>query len=276
MEISVSEMWAELQSLRMNWNEFLYQKQDGFWQRQSPVLFPIIGKLKGNQYTYEGKRYEMPQHGFLRDMSWDALPNLPDNELGYSFVSDEMSQERYPWEFEITIKYIIENTTLRVEYSIANHDKKPMPFSLWGHPAFQIGGDIAAYSVEFENDDTLESDTLDGWLISSKKKKIELDSHILTLSEELFSQDALILRNLQSRWFHLVKNGKRVFTFHSGNFPHFALWKQPNAPFLCFEPWQGYADGVDASGVILEKPGMVHAKPLEKNTYFWEVLFPQK
>lgn len=23
--------------------------------------------------------------------------------------------------------------------------------------------------------------------------------------------------------------------------PHFALWRQPDSPFLCLEPWQGYA-----------------------------------
>lgn len=45
-----------------------------------------------------------------------------------------------------------------------------------------------------------------------------------------------------------------LFTFDRGNFPHFALWKQPNAPFLCFEPWQGYADSIDTQGNILEKP----------------------
>ena len=33
------------------------------WKRVAPVLFPLIGKYKDNQSIYNGKVYEMGQHG---------------------------------------------------------------------------------------------------------------------------------------------------------------------------------------------------------------------
>lgn len=47
ISLIVSEYGAELVSLKRDHREYLYQKQEGYWQRQSPVLFPIVGALSG-------------------------------------------------------------------------------------------------------------------------------------------------------------------------------------------------------------------------------------
>ena len=43
------------------------------WKRVAPVLFPLIGKYKDNQSIYNGKVYEMGQHGFARDMEFTLV-----------------------------------------------------------------------------------------------------------------------------------------------------------------------------------------------------------
>lgn len=71
ISITVSTLGAELQSLKRGEHEFLYQKREGYWQRQSPILFPIVGGLKGGQHSVDGHTYHLPQHGFARDREWE-------------------------------------------------------------------------------------------------------------------------------------------------------------------------------------------------------------
>ena len=69
----VSSLGAELISLQKHNQEYLYQKQHGFWQRQSPILFPIVGALSGGSFEYDGKIYPMSQHGFARDREFEKI-----------------------------------------------------------------------------------------------------------------------------------------------------------------------------------------------------------
>lgn len=278
IQIDVTHHGAELQSLRFRWREFLYQKIAGFWQRQSPILFPIVGKLKGDSYHSDEKSYSMSQHGFLRDMDWEMAPDSDENSKAFRVQGTEETREKYPWDFEVRIRYVIESTTLRVEYMVTNHSDTPMPFSIGWHPAFHIDGDISDYSIGFEDEgEFIEHDLLDQdekWLLSWHTWMVALKNGLLPLSEVLFQLDALIFKNLKSKNFHLLKEGKKVFTFHRGNFPHFALWKQPNAPFLCFEPWQWFSDDTQTHGDILQKKGMILLSPGDSESYFWELQFP--
>ena len=58
---------AELVSLQdAQGFEFLWQAGPE-WRRHSPVLFPIVGRLKGDRLRHRGQVYPMTQHGFARD-----------------------------------------------------------------------------------------------------------------------------------------------------------------------------------------------------------------
>lgn len=279
MEVHVDTKWAELTSLKYNGKQYLYQKTPWFWQRQSPILFPIVGKLRNDRFEHDGQEFSIAQHGFLRDMEWELLDTWNAHELAFRVNSDDQTREKYPWDFALEIRYIIEQTTLRVEYSVTNTGKELLPFSLGGHPAFHIDGPISDYTLEFESDDgIIHYDLLDQenkWLISWHTGALQLNNRALRLSEVLFALDALIFQNLWSKKFTLLRNGKKVFTFDRGNFPHFALWKQPNAPFLCFEPWQGFSDSINATGNIAEKPGMFWLKGEETKSYDWSIEIPK-
>jgi galactose mutarotase-like enzyme len=279
MEMHVDSNWAELTSLKVKWREYLYQKTPWFWQRQSPILFPIVGKLRNDSYEHAGRAFSIPQHGFSRDMEWEPVETWSQNELAFRINSTEQTREKYPWDFALEIRYIIEQTTLRVEYSVTNIGKESLPFSLGGHPAFHIEGPISDYVIEFDDDDgIIEHDILDQeqkGLISWHTGTLQLNNRVLRLSEFLFSLDAVIFKNLKSKKITLLKKGEKVFTFDRGNFPHFALWKQPNAPFLCFEPWQGFADDVKATGKIHEKPGIFWLKRGKTKSFDWSIEIPK-
>ena len=66
---------AELISLRKNstGQEYMWSGNPEYWSRVSPVLFPFVGKLKEQQYTYKGTIYQPKPHGFARDMCFDVV-----------------------------------------------------------------------------------------------------------------------------------------------------------------------------------------------------------
>ena len=70
IEISVNEKGAELVSIKFNGEEKIHNGKE-FWNRHSPVLFPIVGKLKDGKTLIDGVEYEMEQHGFARNMNFE-------------------------------------------------------------------------------------------------------------------------------------------------------------------------------------------------------------
>ena len=71
LTVQIAEHGAELQSIKKDGKEYLWQGDAKFWGRRSPVLFPIVGRVWNNKYRHAGNTYEIGQHGFAR--GWKAL-----------------------------------------------------------------------------------------------------------------------------------------------------------------------------------------------------------
>ena len=72
LTVEISEHGAELQSIKKNGKEYLWQGDAKFWGRRSPVLFPNVGRVWNDKYTHMGNTYEIGQHGFARDMDFQV------------------------------------------------------------------------------------------------------------------------------------------------------------------------------------------------------------
>ncbi len=45
-------------------------------------------------------------------------------------------------------------------------------------------------------------------------------------------------------------------------FRELGIWSKPaGAPFLCIEPWRGYASPAGFAGEFTDKPGLMHIAP---------------
>ena len=77
IEIKTINKGAELVSVKFNGIEKMHDGES-FWNRHSPVLFPIVGKLKNGKTIINGKEYEMGQHGFARDMEFEPITKFLD------------------------------------------------------------------------------------------------------------------------------------------------------------------------------------------------------
>ena len=60
----ISETGAELKSLvaLSSGQEYIWSGDPAWWNGSAPVLFPVIGGLKGGEYSYQGKTYTLPSH----------------------------------------------------------------------------------------------------------------------------------------------------------------------------------------------------------------------
>lgn len=113
-------------------------------------MFPIVGALRDGKYIHDGREYVLSQHGFAREKEFELMQDTPD-ALTFQLVSDEQSREKYPFDFTLTITYILSDTGLRVEYSVKNIGNTSLLFSLGAHPAFSVEN-IDEYAIRFEGD----------------------------------------------------------------------------------------------------------------------------
>lgn len=277
LKATVKELGAELTSLidLENGKELMWSGNPDFWGGQSPVLFPTVGALKNEQYIFESKTYELPRHGFARRRTFE-VKNSTENEVIFELKSDEESLKIYPFEFNLEIKYTLNENKLTVSYQVKNLSEKEMYFSLGAHPGFAIdtenGLNYNDYEIAFSDDEKLKIHPLINNLISNETQTIDLNNKTLPLSYELFAKDALVMTSMKSKELVLrnnKNNHKIIFTF--SNFPYFGIWAAKNADFVCLEPWQGIADLENHNQELTQKFGILKLEKNQDWTANWAV-----
>ena len=284
LEIVTSPIGAELTSIKYNSEERLHQGEsvldkEGkvFWKRHAPVLFPIVGSLKNNTTYIDGKKYQMSQHGFARDMVFDIV-NISEREHTYVLKYNEDTLKMYPYKFELYISYFIEDNKLTVTYKVKNLDIRPIYFGIGGHPAFIIDLKNNKYKVEFENEENnIKFSQLDAGLISYKNNYINnslmSNNRCIEISKDTFSHDAIIMSGLSSRKLRLYENNIEKLEFEFGQFKYLSLWSKKNAPFLCIEPWQTTADYTDSNQDFTLKKDNIKLEVNEEYKCSYSIIF---
>ncbi|PWJ92085.1 galactose mutarotase-like enzyme [Oceanotoga teriensis] len=261
LKIVVDSSGAQLISIKNSSNiEFLWTADKKYWGRHAPILFPIVGKVKNNEYTVNGKVFELGQHGFARDLEFD-LKESSTSKLTYSLKYDENTLKKYPYKFELIITYEIIEDSLFINYEVINLDDKRIYFSIGAHPGFKCpileNESFEDYYLEFENNETINRECLNTELGLFSRKSIPYlkNEKIIKLNHELFNEDALIFKNLKSSKISL-RNNKNEYslTVDFKGFPFLGIWSQKGeSPFICIEPWYGHADFEDFDGDFSDK-----------------------
>ncbi|MFV8362930.1 aldose 1-epimerase family protein [Flavobacterium sp. ZT3P35] len=261
----IQHLGAELISLKSNQGkEYIWEGNPEFWGKHSPVLFPIVGTLKNNTFHHNEKNYHLSRHGFAREMEFQLIDST-ENSATFSIQSSEETLKVYPFEFELHLIYTLEEMTLSIAYQVINMGSSKMPFSIGAHPAFALPNKFENYAVAFDSDESLEYYLLENNLISNKTKKLDLQNKQIPLTYELFKNDALIFKSIQSKSLTILENENPILRVHFEDFPSLGIWTKMNAPFICIEPWFGYSDTKENSGNLFEKEGI---QVLESNATF--------
>lgn len=245
---------AELVSLKKTstHREYIWEGNPAFWGKHSPVLFPIVGTLKNNQYQYKNETYTLPRHGFARDYEFELISRT-DSTAVFSLQSSAETKSIYPFDFELQIHYTLEENVLVIAYQIFNRTNDLMPFSIGAHPAFALSENFENYALAFEFEEDLKSYSLENDLLSEKTTSIPMVKNQVALTYSLFENDALIFKTLQSKKMAILENGEPILNFHFKDFHNFGIWTKIKAPFICLEPWLGYSDTLNSNGKLEEK-----------------------
>lgn len=266
LNVEISSSGAEVRRVNHKKNDldYMWSGDSTYWGRVSPVLFPIVGRLKNDQYQLNGETFEMSQHGFLRDVEFE-IDKQSSTNVTFVLVSAGRFTQIYPYEFKAYIHYTLAEDTLIVKWEIVNENEKEMYFSIGGHPAFNVPllenetfEDYHVQLIPAQNKEVIQYEIKDS-LIHEKGPTNE--SLQIPLSNSLFINDALVYRNIQSAKLVSEKSGYGVEVMFE-NFPYVGIWSKymsdtgESAPFVCIEPWYGIADTHDTSGNFKEKLGI--------------------
>lgn len=278
LTVTISAQGAELQSIyhKTNALEYMWSGDPAFWGKKSPVLFPIVGGLKNNQYRYQGNSYALSRHGFAREREFKPS-HQTEQSIRFNLVSDEKTKSIYPFDFIFSIEYSLRGNELFVKYIVENVGNTNLFFSVGAHPAFKVplidGTSFEDYHLLFGKHETAGIYPLsnDG-LIEENSQPLLLNANILPLTKSLFYKDALVFKNLQSESIAIVSNkSAHGLKLHYSEFPYMGIWAAKNADFVCIEPWCGIADSVDATGDLSKKEGIHELMPNALFERVWSV-----
>ncbi len=209
----------------------------------NPILFPICGNMPDNAYTYDGKTYQLKQHGFARDLPWQVVDQSAETgaSLSVSLSSSDFTREGYPFEFQVIFTYILQGNKLTIEQEFENKSDKPMPFAVGFHPYFTVADkeklEIQIPGAEYF-DKARTSYTFDGNLDFNQE---EIDIAF----EQLSAQVATVTDRDQQL---------RLTLDWNQNFSTLVFWTVKDKDFYCLEPWTSPRNAMNTNKNLLIIP----------------------
>ncbi|WP_312430875.1 aldose 1-epimerase family protein [Lacrimispora sp.] len=228
--------------------EYIWQRYPQFWSKCSPLLFPIVGNCRNDRTILEGQTWEIPKHGFCREMDFSSSEQTG-TSVTFEIRDTEETKKIYPYSFRLSLVYTLTDGILFMEYRVTNTDDRTMHYCLGAHPGFNCPMEDNAvfedYDLVFEKEETISSMVYDSeHLEFNPGNRIDQlnGSRSISLTHELFKNDAIYFDDLQSRKVSIVNRntGRGVEVSYPG-FETVAFWKSAKAPFVCVEPWNGSA-----------------------------------
>ena len=231
-----------------------------------PILFPYPNRIRRGRYTWNGQPYELPSslvlhessgnaiHGFCLDRAWRVVEQSESAVMGVFQISKDAADRRSLWpaDAELTVRYSIEGTRLRSEFTVRNPDDEPLPWGLGTHAYFQLplSNDTSTdhctiYAPthrlrELEGNlptgrilDAADGEALDQ---SPKFNSMKLD-HAFT---DLNSQDGVIEFGITD-----MTSGRSIHQRSTADFRELVAFTPPWARAVCLEPYTCATDAIN-------------------------------
>lgn len=272
LKVMIDEKGAQWTSLvdKLTDEELLWQPNPQSWNRQAPLLFPIVGKLKEDQYIYHGQIYSMTQHGFLRDIELRVV-SQSESEVIFEANSTDETKAKYPFDFVVRITMMLKKNCLSTKVVVHNpSSSSDLYFNFGAHPGFKVDHD-------YENEVFFESKKkkqgrflLDGPFVngyeSFKQKEMKLS--------EIKLPETLILDEMKSV---TLRKEHHDISVSMKPAHYMALWAPTHKESgqldgcLCIEPWWGIGDCVDHNHQLTDKKGIIKLSPMKSQEFEYKV-----
>ena len=279
LSITISPWGAELQSIQgPDGHEYLWQGDPTYWKNRATNCFPMVGRLFEGRYTYGGKSYELPIHGFAK-MQLFSPRQLSGSQVRFGLSENTETLTMYPFAFNLAITYTVEGPTLTVDYEVTNLDEKIMPYLIGGHPGFNMplesGKAFSDYRVRFAEGVTPRRAVPDEAVLDTGgREPWPLDEHqAIALHHGLFDNDAIFLTDCGHEATLEAVDGGTSLHMEFPDFTFLGLWHKPKteAPYICLEPW---SESFGKAGVVEDfasKEEAIHLQPGETRHHIWRV-----
>ena len=270
---------AQLNSLKKNDTEYLWQGDENYWAGQAPVCFPIVGVLPDGKAKAFGKTCNMKRHGVARINPF-RVTHQCSNSITFTQNSDENTKAQFPFDYELSIKYTVNGDTVTNEYIITNTGDEKLPFVIGGHPAFNCplceGESFEDYKVVF--DKPIKKPCLrpnhDTGIVDVEKSYDEMHgSDTLLLRHDLFEKnDALIFEGCEAKSATLIGPKGKGIKIDFQDMNNILVWSAVgNAPFVALEPWTGISNCSDENEIFENKRGMTVLEPGETISFKFKI-----
>jgi len=210
-----------------------------------PFLFPIFGRLKDGAYIWDEKRYAMGIHGFAHIAKWQVAEHLADS-LTLLLEADDQTLAMYPFRFRVTLKFTVAEGKLTIFQSYENLGDVPMPYNYGFHPYF-LTEKPEHIQVETKAD-TFFDFVAGGSAFGHGSVSIcVLNGAPEAGAAFMGVKGPTVLRNETA--------GRKLTMDFDDSFHTHVLWTQAGKKFLCVEPVNGTADGLNTGNYLVLNPG---------------------
>ena len=245
------EKGATVVGLSRDGVEFLYRDQENLDSPERPrcgipFLFPIFGRLVDGAYSWNGQSYSMEIHGFAHTSVWTVAEHRPD-ALKLELVSDERILGMYPFPFRAELIFEVQEGRLTIRQRFENTGAESMPYNFGFHPYFFT-----------EHLDRLVVETTAAQHFDfSVGKPVPFGHGCVSVSipEGAPETGAAFMGVTGPTILHMPAEGRQVVIEHDENSPQLVLWTQAGKDFLCAEPINGTANGLNTGIYRLLAPG---------------------
>ncbi|NBH79515.1 aldose 1-epimerase family protein [Clostridiaceae bacterium] len=274
---AIDEKGAELSSLigKSDGTEYVWQGDPNIWARHAPLLFPVIGRLKGKQYTLNGQAYSITQHGFGRDLEFSISKQCSPSCVELTLVQNDITKRMYPYDFSLTIRYTLDGNQLKKEHIMQNPNDIPLYYEVGGHDGYNIclseGETIQDSYVQFEGTNEMHPLRLDeNILLTGESDTVLLDDGRLWIDRETFRTDAIMMESPKIRRLTICsqKHSKKI-TVAFDDFDYVGIWsayKPFDVPYVCIEPWSTLPDCSFLGQELEKKVGVRCVAPRQSET----------
>ena len=265
MQVAVSPLGAEVTRITgKNGVQLLWEGTPSLWAHQSPILFPFPGTLVNGYYLCSGRKYPMPQGGFVKDRLFSVL-----EQNGHQAILRlSMPEGEYPFELDLLVAYTLKKQQLAIEYNLVNRGYTPAFYGLGRQFAIACPEGTEFQRLIFDSPESPVVHVMDGAYLSDETADVGRGITQLALGGSRFGSGCLFLSSLRGMAVTLlsVKTGRRVRVDYTG-FDTLRIWRRQRAQFISIEPWTTLPDKPDAEMLLSRKAGIESLAPGKTKQY---------
>ena len=244
--------------------EYIWQADPAIWGRHAPLLFPLIGRLKDDSYTLNGKTWHMSRHGFCRDALFTVTAQS-ETSVSLRLTDSPETLAMWPFAFALTVTFSLQDKSLTKTVQVENRSGERMYYELGCHDGFRAplepGQEMRDYAVVVPGLDTMRPYGMnEELLLTHGDLEFALTRGRIHLPPASYGLDTVVLDHLPRRQAHLVDGEGRVRVIMDfADYPYLGIWTTPkpfDTNYVCIEPWSTLPDADFVGRDLSEKQGI--------------------